>query len=535
MTVILKTGLPDVKTELDRILSSKPFKQSYILTNFLKYVVIETIAEKSDQIKEYSIAVKALGKPADFNPQLDALVRIHAGRLRRALHEYYSDEGSNNLIHISMQKGSYIPEFNERGKTKQILSSAASESLAGLSDHHKLPINIVAVLPFKNLSGLPENEFMVDGFCEQLSADLARFPEISVISYFSSAKFRNEKIDIRNAGKELNVSHFITGGIYRDIKCIRVSLQLVDAGTGKQLWAQDYTHELDSNSLYEIFEDILNQIVPRLTGYYGLISRSVAISSQLDPITNQDIIDAVFWYYHYQIKYTEDIFNIAVERIEKALQENPNNALGWAILGQLYVGSVSLQYAAGPEPLRVAERCVAKALQLDPDCQHAYISLGYMYVYRREKIKTLEAIARGVAIQPRSAFFLGAASFLLAISGEYNKSLGYFEKANSLNPYYPWWVNAGQIIRLVYLENYLEALEFAERINIPGVFWNQVFKIAILGQMSRKEEASDLVSQYQKQFPGKAATVCITLKKILFHEIVHDRIKEGLDKAGITF
>src|SRR3954469_21807161 len=86
----------------------------------------------------------------------------------------------------------------------------------------------------KTYPGLPENDFMVDGFCEQLSADLARFPEIAVISYFSTAKFRQEKLDVRNAGKELNVSHFITGSIFRDKKHLRVSLQLVNAGTGKQ-------------------------------------------------------------------------------------------------------------------------------------------------------------------------------------------------------------------------------------------------------------------------------------------------------------
>src|SRR6478735_8218754 len=100
-----------VKAELELILSTKVFKQSYVLSSFLRYVVIETLQEKPNEIKEYSIAVKALGKPSDFNPQLDAVIRIHAGRLRRILHEYYSGEGSNNPMVILMQKGSYIPEF----------------------------------------------------------------------------------------------------------------------------------------------------------------------------------------------------------------------------------------------------------------------------------------------------------------------------------------------------------------------------------------------------------------------------------------
>jgi TolB-like protein len=534
MTAFSQVRISEAHAELDRVLSFKAFQQSSILSNFLRYVVIETIEDHSDQIKEYSIAVRALGKSADFNPQLDSLVRIHAGRLRRALSEYYHREGSNNRLQIAIQKGGYIPEFIEVENTNELPASIIQAQPSAAPYSHKFAINTVAVLPFRNLSGLPEYDFMVDGFCEQLSADLARFPEISVISYFSTAKFGLEKTDIRTAGKALNVSHFITGGIYRDEKSIKVSLQLVDAGTGKQLWGRAYSHDLNSSSLYEIFEDILNQVVPKLVGYYGVISRSVAFSSLLDPDINLDVIDAVFWYYHYQIKYTETVYRVAVQRIEKALTENPNYALGWAILGQLYVGSLSLRYASVREPIKEAERCVAKALQLNSDCQHAFITLGYLSIYRNDKIKALEAIERGLIIQPRSAYFLGTASFFFALLGEYVNSKEYFEKSNRLNPYFPWWVNAGQIICCFYTGNYNEALEYAERINIPGVSWNHIFKIASLGQLSRNEEAADLVLQFEKEFPGGGAAVCLTLEKLLFHQIVHDRIKEGLYKAGIT-
>src|SRR5215203_906470 len=111
--------LSDVEAELERILASKVFKQSNVLSNFLRYVVSETIEERTHEIKEYSIAVRALGKPSDFNPQIDAVIRIHAGRLRRCLHEYYSGEGNNDPLVITLTKGSYIPEFIPREKTNE--------------------------------------------------------------------------------------------------------------------------------------------------------------------------------------------------------------------------------------------------------------------------------------------------------------------------------------------------------------------------------------------------------------------------------
>jgi hypothetical protein len=93
-------------------------------------------------------------------------------------------------------------------------------------------------------------------------------------------------------------------------------MQLVNAITGAQLWTQTYERAIKSDYLYEIFDDIIKQVVPELTGYHGLISRSITLSTQLDPLIDQDTIDAVFWYHHYEIRYTEDIFNTAIRKIE---------------------------------------------------------------------------------------------------------------------------------------------------------------------------------------------------------------------------
>ncbi len=517
-----------VKTELERILSSKVFKQSNVLSNFLRFVVSETIEERTHEIKEYSIAVKALGKPADFNPQFDAVIRIHAGRLRRCLHEYYQGEGNNDSLMISLKKGSYIPEFIVTDKV-----SGSSRSTSASPAHIDTPVNRVAVLPFKNLSGLPENDFIVDGFCEQLSSDLAQFPEIAVIAYFSTSKFREEKTDIRNVGKELNTSHLITGSIYRDKKHLRISMQLVNAITGAQLWTQTYERAIKSDYLYEIFDDIIKQVVPRLTGYYGLISRSNTFSTQLDPLMDQDTIDAVFWYYHYQIRYTKETYQIARMRIEKALQQNPNYALAWAVLAQLYIDGDALCYVTVNDPLQEANKCVQKALQLDPDCQHAYLSLTWMFIFLRDKSNAVESLEHCISINPTSPFFLGGASFLFGLLGEYDKSMEYFKQSKNLNPYYPWWLNLAPIFTNFYTGKYKEALEYANRIHIPGVFWNDVFKIAALGQLSHIKETSDLAEKFQIQFPGKAEAACVILEKILFDKLVYDRIREGIHKAGL--
>ena len=103
-----------VEEELERIFRDPHFTESAILRKFLSFIVQETTLGRSNCLKEYTIAINVLEKPSDFNPQENGIVRIHAGRLRRALSEYYNDMGQNDQIVITIPKGKYVPFFANR-------------------------------------------------------------------------------------------------------------------------------------------------------------------------------------------------------------------------------------------------------------------------------------------------------------------------------------------------------------------------------------------------------------------------------------
>ena len=145
----------------------------------------------------------------------------------------------------------------------------------------------------------------------------------------------------------------------------------------------------------------------------------------------------------------------------------------------------------------------------------------------------MESLQRCISINPGSSFFLGAASFLFSLLSEYEKSIEYFDRSNLLNPYYPWWVNLGPIFSHFHYGNYEQALHFANRIYMPGLFWSPVFRIAALAKLARIEEATELASSFQLEFPGKAEPARKIIQKILFDELAYDRIKDGLKKAGL--
>jgi len=101
----------DIHRQLDRILESSYFQVSLRLTRFLKFVVETTLAGKPETIKAYTIAVDALDRGEDFDPQRDPIVRVEAGRLRAALARYYADEGRHDALVIEVPRGGYVPTF----------------------------------------------------------------------------------------------------------------------------------------------------------------------------------------------------------------------------------------------------------------------------------------------------------------------------------------------------------------------------------------------------------------------------------------
>ena len=104
----------EIRDQVKRVRSSAQLSNSSILSGLLYFIVNETLAGRANELKEYNIGVQALKREENFNPQLDSIVRIHAGRLRRALKEYYHEEGVKDPITIDVPKGGYVPTFEIR-------------------------------------------------------------------------------------------------------------------------------------------------------------------------------------------------------------------------------------------------------------------------------------------------------------------------------------------------------------------------------------------------------------------------------------
>jgi hypothetical protein len=136
----------EVRDQLGRILGSAAFRDSPQLTRFLTFVVEATLAGNADTIKGYTIAIEALGRGSDFDPDADAIVRVEAGRLRAALARYYAGLGAHDRLEIDLPRGTYVPTFRPRTFVASSASAATSPTIENVrADNQRIRDSIVSL------------------------------------------------------------------------------------------------------------------------------------------------------------------------------------------------------------------------------------------------------------------------------------------------------------------------------------------------------------------------------------------------------
>ena len=243
----------DIHQQTKRILDFPIFRKSPVLSRFLEFIVFETIQGRELQIKEYSIAIHVLHRANSFNPNVDSIVRIHAGRLRRALNDYYLSDGIYDPIVIDIPKGCYVPEFYESGTSN---SPVARVPVIG----HPAYKPLIAIFPFRAATRREDMQEALLVMKEQLSEELLRFHTISVIGYYSDEMQARIKENILEAGKTARADYIITGSLTCMGDHIRVIINLLMTATGEVLLSRSFDAVSLFGDCFEINDDILQNL-----------------------------------------------------------------------------------------------------------------------------------------------------------------------------------------------------------------------------------------------------------------------------------
>ena len=272
----------EVRAELDRLLASEAFAASARLQRFLRYVVEQALAGKGDELKEYSIGTSVFDRDEQYDPRIDSIVRVEAGRLRSKLDEYYNGAGRPDDVVIRIPRGTYAPLF-ERRVTEQFATPATGTSpvsrpspswrpaiallsaavvaaaIAATTDVGRVfrsdreagskdPAYVrsedrayvrIAVLPFAQYSTDPAVQMLAARLTDGVTAELSRFTTIGVVSHTSALQFEGARKPLKEIARALNADAVVEASIDVEGDNVSVQLRLVDAAIDRKSFIQE--------------------------------------------------------------------------------------------------------------------------------------------------------------------------------------------------------------------------------------------------------------------------------------------------------
>jgi TolB-like protein/Tfp pilus assembly protein PilF len=352
-----------VLEQLRKILSSGPFVHSERLSRFLRFTVEHAVKGQAEELKEYLIGVEVFDRRDTFDPRLDPIVRVEAGRLRTKLSRYYETEGRSDPVLIDFPRGGYAPVFRP----------GSAPSMAQPPTPGAFERKTIAVLPFADQSPNKDQEYFCDGMTEELINALTKVEGLRVAAWTSMLQLKGKPYDIREIGLQLNVGAVLEGSVRKEGERLRITAHLVDVAEGCYLWSESYDREL--KDVFAIQEQISRAIVDTLKiQLVGGPNRQL-VRRSTESSTAYKLYLKGRYYWNKRSK--EGLWK-GVEYFEKALEKDPGYALAHAGLADSY--SLLGNYGVLPSHTvrEKAKEAAARAVEIDATLAEAHTSLGHV-------------------------------------------------------------------------------------------------------------------------------------------------------------
>lgn len=498
-----------VKAQLDKLLSSSEFSRSKRLKEFLQFLVSETLAGRSKNLKEYTVAVEVFGKDRSFDPKESNIVRVEAGRLRRVLDQYYLSTGKNDPVKIEIPKGTYAP-------TIYPVTPINNEELGQQS-----PYPSVMVFPLDNQSGDSELTYFTDGLTEDLITHLNRFHNLQVIACQTE-----QSVD-------QNIRFKLQGSIRCSGNTIRISTQLLDVMTGGHLWSDIYDRELTAGNLFNIQDDIAEKVAATIAAPFGVLPQFDLEKTRIQKTEALSAYEHVLRVYEYYRVPTIERHAPVLKGLEHAVSTDPHYADAWAWLAELCLDEYRFGIESEGLSLPRAFQAAQRALELEPMNQLAHQALSDTYYFQHELDRFVVEAERAIAINPNNVWTLAFLSTLFSISGKYERGLALAKRAISLNPNCPAWINLTFFHYHYAQQAYEQALAFAHKAYLPNFYRTHMRLAATYGKLGRREEAAKEVESLLKLKPNFDQWVCEEFNRWNLPEQQSEDLIDGLIKAGL--
>jgi len=388
----------------------------------------------------------------------------------------------------------------------------------------------VAVLPFTNMSPEPEQEFFADGIAEDVITALSRYPSLFVIARNSSFTYKARAVDVKQVGRELGVRYVLEGSLRKSSNRIRVTAQLVEAETGKHVWAERYDRDLAD--IFALQDEITEAVTIAIAPAIADAEQRRALRKPPGSLDAWAAYQRGLWHLS---KFTSDDTALGEKFFQDAIDLDPNFSAAYVGLAIAQDHAAEFRGRGLLDHLTSMEALARRAVALDGADAEARSLLGHVLWRRGDHEGALAEAERALATTPNLAFGHHVRGTALIFSGHPKEGVAALERSIRLDPRDPR--SALRLSRmalgLYFSAEYEPSVEVAKRAirSYPGFPNPYRWLAAALGQLGRIEEAKEALEQ------------AIAIRPTAFERVVRGRLRwmrpedhahmvEGLRKAG---
>jgi len=390
----------------------------------------------------------------------------------------------------------------------------------------------IAVLPFANMSGDPEQEYFSDGIAEDIITALSRFRWFFVIARNSTFTYKGKTVDVKAVAQDLGVRYVLEGSVRKAGSRVRITAQLIDAPTSHHIWAERYDREL--KDIFAVQDEITENIVTSIGPEF--------LSAEMRRAQRRDVRSLDAWDYimraafHHSRYRKEDVAE-AQRLLRKAIDLDPFKAEGFCLLAFTHLMQVQFGWSeSADQSIQEAAKAAEKAVALDDRDAWAQAALGLVDLISRRYDDAIQRLRRAIALNRSFANAYGALGQALALVGEYAEANEQINKAIRLSPrdlFLVYWF--GHLGLAAFAgEHYDVACQWGAKIiqENPCFPGGHRLLAASYGQLGRTKEAQTALKDLFLLMPGM--TIDDVRKQVPFKDPNHmGRYIDGLRKAGL--
>ncbi len=420
-----------------------------------------------------------------------------------------------------------VPGGAEAGAAAAEAGGEAARGEAGAEKQQRVVKPSVAVLPFANMSGDPEQEFFVDGLTEDILTEISRHHELFVISRNSTFVYKGQAVNIREVAERLGAQYVVEGSVRKAGDRVRITVQLIDTATDAHIWAERYDRKLDD--IFAVQDEITASIVATLPGRVEAAQRERIARKPPSSMAAYELVLAAKVLHHRSNRPDNEE---AQKLIARAIELDPDyaHAHAWrgCILGQAWVYGWCDDRDATFEELR---KELFKALELDDNDSDVHRILAAANVNQGDLAKARHHQERALALTPNYDLVVVQQGELLTWLGRPEEGIEWILKAMKLNPHHPerFWSHLGKAHFTA--RQYGEAIEAFMHISKMDVM-QHAFLAASYGWLGDRTAAGAHVDRIRALDPGfDLESFLGTMHYADDADLAH--LREGLAKAGI--